>query len=174
MGVYVLVDPNDPILKQPTEKFDFENPQIPPDQLVEQLAETMILHSGVGISAPQVGIPYSVFVVGDPTNRESIMGFFNPTIVDYFGEQTYYDEGCLTFPGLYIHIKRPAGVRLRFQDVTGEFATTKYSGFTARAIQHEFDHLDGIIYKKRANRIHLERAQKKYKQMMRRRKKSAK
>jgi peptide deformylase len=173
MGVYTLVDPNDPILKQPTERFDFENPQIDPKQLAEQLAETMILHNGIGLAAPQCGIPLSVFVVGNPRDRDTIMAMFNPSIVNTMGEETYIEEGCLTYPGLYIKVKRPQQVRLRFTDMNGETTTAKYTGMTARAIQHECDHLQGIIYKKKANRIHLDRAQKKYKQILRRMKKTA-
>jgi len=174
MAVYVLVDTNESILKKSTEAFDFKNPQIDPKQLAEQLAETMILNNGIGLAAPQVGIPLSVFVVGDPTNKESTIAMFNPKIVDTFGEMVYYDEGCLSYPGLYIKIKRPAGVKIRFTDMYGEVATLKYSGMTARAIQHEYDHLEGILYTKRANRYNLDKARKSYKMMIRRRKKAAK
>ena len=132
----------------------------------------MMLENGIGLAAPQVGMNLSVFVIGDPTNRESIIAMFNPKIVDTFGEMVYYNEGCLSFPGLYVKVKRPAGVRIRFTDMNGETTTTKYSGMTARSIQHEYDHLDGILFQRRANRIHLEKARKDYKMMMRRRKKT--
>jgi len=174
MDTLSLLDPNHPILKKPTELFDFENPQIDPKQLAEQLAETMIENHGIGLAAPQVGIPLSVFVVGDPNNRDSIIAMFNPKIVDTFGEMVYYQEGCLSYPGLYIKIKRPAGVRIRFTDMNGEVTTLKYSGMTARTIQHEYDHLEGVLYTKRANKINLDRARKDYKMMMRRRKRAMK
>jgi len=172
MGLYTLIDNSHPILKQPTDKFDFENPQIPPDQLASQLGETMIYNHGIGLAAPQVGIPLSVFVVGDPDNRESVICMFNPSIVDTFSEDVYYEEGCLSFPGLYIKIKRPGAIRIRFTDMNGETTTTKYTGMTARAIQHEYDHLQGTLYQTRANMIHRERAMRQYKLLMRRRKKA--
>jgi len=173
MGVYTLIESNNSILKEPTEKFNFDDPQIPPEQLAHQLAETMILNHGVGLAAPQVGIPLSVFVVGDPNDRETIMAMFNPNIVNTMGEHTYQEEGCLTFPGLYMKVKRPQQIRVRFTDMHGKTTTTKYTGMTARAIQHEYDHLQGILFKSRANRIHREQAMKKYKQLQRRIKKSA-
>ena len=173
MGVYALVEPTASILKEPTERFNFDNPQVDPEQLAQQLAETMILHNGVGLAAPQVGLPLSVFVVGNPNDRETIMAMFNPNVVDAMGEDTYLEEGCLTFPGLYIKIKRPQQVRVRFTDMNGETTTTKYTGMTARAIQHEYDHLQGVLFKQKANPIHRDRAMRKYKQLQRRIKKSA-
>ena len=172
MGVYTLIDNSDPILKERTEPFNFDDPQVPPEQLATMLGETMINENGIGLAATQVGMNLSVLVVGDPTNKESVIAMFNPKIVDTFGEMVYYIEGCLSFPGLYVKIKRPSGIRVRFTDMNGETTTTKYSGMTARSIQHEYDHLDGILFQRRANRIHLERARKDYKMMMRRRKKA--
>ena len=151
--IYDLVPDTDLILKEKTVKFDFEKDNA--KELAENLAETMIKNKGVGLAAPQVGINKSVFVVGDPTNRDSIMAFFNPILVDLFGEVVYYEEGCLSYPGLYVKVKRPQQVRMRFTDMNGETATNKYTGFTARVIQHEFDHLMGITFHKRANPIHL-------------------
>ena len=173
MGIYTLIDNTDPILKEKTERFNFDDPQVPPEQLATMLGETMINENGIGLAAPQVGMNLSVFVVGDPTNKESVIAMFNPKIVDTFGEMVYYIEGCLSFPGLYVKIKRPSGIRIRFTDMNGETTTTKYNGMTARSIQHEYDHLDGILFQRRANRIHLEKARKDYKMMMRRRKKAS-
>ena len=157
-----LVNPNDPILKQKTEPYDFNGQLATRNarQLAEDLADVMIDQHGVGLAAPQVGIPLSVFVVGDPTNKDSIMAFFNPNIVDMSMEQEYYEEGCLSFPGLFVSIKRPKMIRLRFTDMNNETTTTKYTGFTARAIQHEYDHLEGTIFTKKATSYHLERAKK--------------
>lgn len=163
-----LVDQNDKILREPTTPFPFEGRGEDARRLAEDLANKMIELGGVGLAAPQVGIPLSVFVVGDPTNKDSIMAFFNPMIVDTTIDQTYLEEGCLSFPGLYINIKRPTGIRLRFTDLYNETTTTKYSGFTARAIQHEYDHLQGVIFKDKATSYHLQKAKKEHKLLMRR------
>jgi len=171
--MFKLVDKYNPLLKKATEKFDFENPQMDPKELAETLAETMIEKNGVGLAAPQVGLPYSVFVVGNPGDKETIMAFFNPTIVDYSEEQEVYEEGCLSFPGLFLKIKRPKDIRMRFTDASGETATTKYSGFTSRAIQHEYDHLLGVIYTSKANSFHLHQAKKNQKLIARKRKRAS-
>ena len=155
-----LVSQNDKILREPTTRFVFEGDGQDARRLAEDLANKMIELGGVGLAAPQVGIPLSVFVVGDPTNKESIMAFFNPIIVDTTIDQAYYEEGCLSFPGLYINIKRPKGIRLRFTDLHNETTTTKYSGFTARAIQHEYDHLQGTLFTNKATSYHLSKAKK--------------
>lgn len=168
-----LVKPNDPILKSTTQSFDFETPPLVPGRLAEDLADLMIEKNGVGLAAPQVGIPYSVFVVGDPSNKESIMAFFNPKIIDTMGEDVYYEEGCLTYPGLFVKVKRPEQVRLRFTDVNGETTTTKYTGFTARVIQHEYDHLQGIVFTTKATRYHLDQAKRHQKKIQRLKKKAA-
>jgi len=160
-----LVPGTDPILTQETEKFDFEKDDA--KELAENLGLTMMSLRGVGLAAPQVGINKSVFVVGDPTNSDSIMAFFNPMLVDMMGEETYYDEGCLSYPGLYIKIKRPQQVRMRFTDMYGETTTNKYTGFTARCIQHESDHLMGITFQKRAHPVHLQSARNKQKKLNR-------
>jgi peptide deformylase len=163
-----LVHTHDKILRQPTLPFDFEGNGRDPIQLAEALANKMIEHNGVGLAAPQVGIPLSVFVVGDPTNKESIMAFFNPKIVDFSEETVYYDEGCLSFSGLIVKINRPKEIRLRFTDMYNETTTTKFTGFTARVIQHEYDHLSGIVFTSKATAYHLGKAKKDQKLRLRR------
>lgn len=158
--MYELVDENDPILREPAKPFSFEWPEYDPKELAEGLIETMIKHRGVGIAAPQVGIPYQVMAVGNPDDKSSIMVFFNPKVVDIFGEMEYYKEGCLSFPDLFIKIRRPTGVRLRFTDVNNETTTTKYMAITARIIQHEYDHLQGVVFKDKATHYHLSQAKK--------------
>ena len=71
------------IVKEPTQRFDFSNPPIDPTELFENLRDTMVANKGLGLAANQVGIPYNVFVIGNPHIPESIFSVFNPTIVDY-------------------------------------------------------------------------------------------
>ena len=149
-----LVPPDDPILKTKLESFDHKNPPVNVVDLANNLIETMIHYKGLGLSANQCGLPYRVFVLhSNPT-----LVMFNPRIVDETSDKVKLDEGCLTYPNLFLPVKRARAVRVRYQTVTGEFKTEKFIGMTARAIQHELDHLNGIDYTKRANPIHLERA----------------
>jgi peptide deformylase len=101
----------DTYLKQKTVPFDFENPPIDPKELYDRMAATMIKHKGLGLSCNQVGLQYSMFVFGNPSEPESIVGAFNPKIVDFSSGLEYGEEGCLSFPGLFIKVKRPTEIR---------------------------------------------------------------
>jgi peptide deformylase len=118
----------------------------------------MIEQKGVGLAAPQLGIMTRVFVIGNPSDPASIIGVFNPLITDYDEETVVYEEGCVTYPGLFIKIKRPRAIRVRYRGWNGEAGTTRYEGYTARVFQHEYDHLNGITFQSRANRYHLDQA----------------
>jgi len=155
-----LVSQNDEVLNRVAEPFNFENPQMDPVELFENLRDTMCHNNGVGLSAPQVGISLRVFVVGNPADVGSVIPVFNPKIVDYVGELSTIEEGCLTFPGLYVKVRRPETIRVRYTTQENVTDTIKFDGYTARVFQHEYDHLDGILYTSRANRYHLEKAQK--------------
>lgn len=162
-----LVPKTHKILRAKTKGFDFEKNSA--KELAESLAEIMIQNKGVGLAAPQCGIDASVFVFGNPNDRESIVAMFNPKIVDRSAEQDYLTEGCLSFPDLYVKIRRPSVIRVRYQTVDGETVTEKYQGLSARIIQHEYDHLQGITFNRVANKVHLDRAIKDRKIRLRRR-----
>lgn len=152
-----LVNNTDQILYTKTERFDFSNPPIDPSELAHILAQTMIANNGIGLAAPQIGLPYRAFVLtGKP-----IMCCFNPIIVDTSSEQIYLEEGCLSFPNLIVKIKRPKIIRARYTMPNGETVTNKFIGMTARIFQHELDHLNGVVFTQRANSYHLEKARKK-------------
>ena len=165
--IYKLINNESKTLKTATDSFDFDNPIVEPKKFAKYLAETMIENKGLGLSAPQCGFNTSVLVIGDPRDKDSIMGIFNPTIVNYSKEQILMYEGCLSFPGLLIKIKRPEEVRVRFQDMNGAVVTRKFTGVSGRAVQHEYDHLLGILFQKKAHRIHLEAAKRKQKKWVR-------
>jgi len=169
-----LLPPNHPLLKEPTQKFDFDDPPMPPDHLFMMLSDIMIKNKGIGLAANQIGIPYNVFVIGDPTNEDSIISVFNPNIISRSGEQYYAEEGCLTFPDLYVKIKRYNVIRTRFTTHDGDTDTIKLSGMTSRIFQHEYDHLHGILYTKRANPYHLDKAKRDLKKVLKLRKRNAK
>jgi peptide deformylase len=151
-----LVDCYDPILRQKTENFDFTNPPINPVELYNDLAETMRENDGLGLASPQVGLPYRVFVM----RAENIIGVFNPRIVDMSSEMVYLEEGCLSYPNLWVKVKRPKKVKVRYTNPDGQTETRVFDGMSARVFQHEFDHLEGIVHTKQANRFHLEQARK--------------
>jgi peptide deformylase len=120
----------------------------------------MYEYNGLGLAANQVGEPYRIFAMrGQPENFVC----FNPKIVQPSEMEVVLEEGCLTYPGLLVKIKRPQHIRVRFQMPNGETVTKQFTGMTARVFQHEMDHLDGIVFFNRANRYHKELAFKKWK-----------
>lgn len=158
-----LIDENDPVLQTATEQFDFSNPPIDPFELATNLYDTMVAGNGIGIAAPQCGLPYRVFVM----RTEPTFAVFNPTIVWASPEFSEMEEGCLSFPGLGIKVKRPAEIRARFNDPDGAVVTKRFSGLTARCFQHELDHLNGICFTSRVSKLRLDQANRKRKKLER-------
>jgi len=148
-----------PMLTTPTQPFDFANPPGDPQELATAMMQVMNDYKAVGISANQLGIPFSVFVLrGYPTNFVC----FNPKIVFYSPELEVEEEGCLSFPGVNVKVKRSKDIRVRFQTPSGQTVTHAFTGLTARAFQHEVDHLEGKMFINRANRVHRDKAMRKY------------
>lgn len=112
--------------------------------LIDDMFETMYQADGVGLAAPQVNIGKQVAVVdiGDETGRIELI---NPVIVEEAGEQVG-PEGCLSFPGLFGEVKRSYSIKVKAQDRFGNHFTLKAEDFLARAIQHEIDHLFGVLF----------------------------
>jgi peptide deformylase len=155
-----LVKTDDPILTTKIENFDFSNPPTDPYELAQDLVKFMYDNNGIGLAANQLGLPYRAFAMrGHPQNFVC----FNPRVVQPSEQQVILEEGCLTYPGLLVKIKRPQHVRVRFTMANGETRTDTFTGMTARIFQHELDHLDGIKFFDRANRYHKEQALKKWK-----------
>lgn len=162
-------------LKNKLIPFDFNSQEGPTaKELYETLRDTMCKNNGVGLAANQIGLPYRVFVIGNPSDPDNVIGVFNPTIVDVIGEETYYEEGCLSFPGIYVKIKRPSAIRVRFTTHDGTTDTIKFDGMTARIFQHEYDHLEGIVFTQKAHPLHLDRARRQKRQLDKLREKNLK
>ena len=155
--MYTLVDKTDPVLKQPCQRFDFANPPVDPVELVDALKKLMIEKRGVGLSANQVGLPYQVFVIGDPTDPDNIEAVFNPKVVYSSDIEHVIEEGCLSFPGLFLKVKRPAAIRVRYADATGKIDTKLYDQIPARVFLHEFDHMQGVVFTERVGKVTLQR-----------------
>ena len=165
--IYELVKGNNPHLRKETGNYDFEAPPLDergrpfmPEALAESLKESMIYHKGIGLSACQIGFPWNVFAVGDPNDPDNIVVMFNPHIVDTSPDSVLMEEGCLSYPGLFVKVKRPSTIRLRYIDSGGTVVTEVYNGVPARVILHEYDHSKGITFQKRASTVHLEQAKK--------------
>lgn len=160
-----LVPSNDPILRTPADKFDFGNPPADPIALSRQLADSMIAHKGYGLSACQVGLPYSVFVMGHA--GAEVYACFNPRIVALSIERVFMKEGCLSFPGVVLDIERPTVCKVRYTQPNGQTVTKEFTGMTARVVQHEYDHLQGKLFTDYVSKLKLDMALRKAKKARR-------
>jgi len=136
----VVLYPDDPLTQvaAPVESF---TPELA--DLVESMFETMYTFEGVGLAAPQVGLRKRLFVLHEPDGRK--MCLVNPEILEREGEESG-QEGCLSLPEIYIQVPRATRISVRAQNVYGETLEFEAGDFLARIIQHELDHLDGIIF----------------------------
>lgn len=141
-------------------------------ELVRAMFRRMYASKGVGLAAPQVGLKQRVLVLnehGEADRAEGELALINPEILAREGEPTVYEEGCLSFPGIYAEVTRPARCRVRYQDPDGNTHETEFDGFVARIVQHEYDHLEGVLLvdrmsaaDKHQNRLALEELKARY------------
>ncbi|MFM1873841.1 MAG: Peptide deformylase 1, partial [Planctomycetota bacterium] len=141
----VLIYPH-PILRrggQPITRFDQDL-----RDLSAKMMEAMYEEGGVGLAAPQVGIEQKLLVLnptGSKDDRSGEMTLCNPKITKKKGRE-FEEEGCLSFPGIHAEVERWVDITVTYQDLDGQEQTLKTDGWLARIIQHELDHLDGIVF----------------------------
>lgn len=135
-------------------------------ELLERaMCDFMLAEGGIGLAANQIGLAKRVFVMG--SNR--IEGFptpfalFNPEILEVSEEQVLDKEGCLSYPDLWLSVKRPAVVKVRYQNSKGDVIEAGMSGLIARCFQHELDHLNGVCFIDKVSQMKLQLAMKKLK-----------
>ena len=170
----MIIPGDDPRLKQVCKPFNFDvgytmedGSILSAEKLFYLLKEQMIANKGVGLSACQIGIMTRAFVIGNFSDPDSVISVFNPRIVTADKESVVYEEGCISYPGLFMKIKRPKEIETRFFGWDGIAGTMKFRGYSARTFLHELDHLDGITFHKRATRFHIEQGTNQLKKMNR-------
>ena len=141
--IFNLLPEGTPSLNEPLAEFDFTNPPVDPNVFASSLVETCIKNRGLGLSANQCGFPYRVFVAGAEDNY---VAYFNPKIISSSQEESLADEGCLSFPNLFLKVYRPNHIGVEYQDFHGEKHSATFSGLTARIFLHELDHMNGITF----------------------------
>ena len=148
----IIKFPN-PILRDRMPEFDFLNPITDPKSLEREMLETMYSQDGIGLAANQVNIKARVFVMGHKDNPEAGMAFFNPVIIANTDVIEDIEEGCLSFPGIYVKIKRPRAIKARWQTSSGEWMEGEFDGYNCKCFLHEYDHLEGITYQDRVSQL---------------------
>ncbi|KAA6440218.1 peptide deformylase [Dyadobacter flavalbus] len=158
--IYPIVAYGDPILRKPTQFI--EKDALDLKKLSEDMFETMHAANGVGLAAPQIGMNIRVFVVdGTPFSEKDDEDeddepdlsltdfkktFINPEVLEEYGEEWAFEEGCLSIPGIRGDVYRPESLKIRYRDTDWNEHTEEYSGMAARIIQHEYDHLLGKLF----------------------------
>lgn len=137
--------------------------------LIDDMFETMYDHDGAGLAATQLGIDKRVVVIDLSRDRNEPVCLINPEIVDRTGSKLN-QEGCLSFPGIWIDVERSEWVHMQAYDRAGKPLEIKTDGYMAIAIQHELDHLEGIVFVNRLSSLKRQRALKKYEKAQRARK----
>lgn len=143
-----------PVLKKTAIDITSDYPNLP--QLIENMWETMYNADGVGLAAPQVGLSIRLFVVDtikpllESKDKDATKGikkvFINAIMLDESGEEWPYEEGCLSIPDIRGEVERPERIRIRFLDENFVEHEEEFDGINARVIQHEYDHIEGILF----------------------------
>jgi peptide deformylase len=134
------------------------------ETLVADMHDALKRDRGIGLAAPQVGVSKRLFIVS--LDDEPLRIFINPRIVASSKETCEYEEGCLSFPGLYFGVVRPSAVDIEALDMQGKPFKLSADGLLARVIQHEYDHLDGILFIDRVSPAKRRRALAHYSRML--------
>ena len=157
-----IVAYGDPVLKKEAEDIPADYPNL--KELIANMFETMEGASGVGLAAPQVGLSIRLFIVDtspfvdDEEDDKELLGlrgfrrvFINPIILDEEGEKWNFNEGCLSIPGIREDVSRKPKITIEYYDEQFNLKEETYEGLRARVIQHEYDHIDGILFTDRLN-----------------------
>jgi peptide deformylase len=158
----ILIVP-DPVLKQVSKPVDVVDDEL--RALMDDMLETMYAAPGIGLAAIQIGVPKRVIVMDLAKAEEAPQPryFVNPEILWASEETQPYEEGCLSVPEIYDEVERPAHVKLRYVDYHGKTVEEDAEGMYAVCIQHEMDHLDGVLFIDHLSRLKREQAVKKVK-----------
>lgn len=145
-----IVAYGDPVLKTKATNIDMEYPGLA--ELIENMWDTMYHANGVGLAAPQVGKSIRLFLVDaspfddeDPKLKDLKKVFINPVMVEQWGKEWIFNEGCLSFPDLREDIYRRSNIRISYFDENFQPVEEEFDGIGARIIQHEYDHIEGIV-----------------------------
>ena len=123
----------------------------------------MYEHDGIGLAANQAGIRARVFVMGHKDRPDAGMAFFNPEVIENTDDIEDLEEGCLSFPGIFVKIKRPRAIKARWQNPKGELMEAEFTGYECKCFLHELDHLEGIVFKDRVSSLKWSMSSKKLK-----------
>ncbi len=148
--IYPIVGYGDTVLKKVAEDIQQDDKSIDLKKLVADMYETMYNANGVGLAAPQIGLSLRLFVIDADAMDDSIVGmkkaFVNPRIIEETGEAWGFEEGCLSIPEVRDKVYRKPTIVIQYFDENWQAYEQTFTGLTARVIQHEYDHIEGILF----------------------------
>jgi len=163
--IYKLLEASNPLLHVPQPEMSFEEMKdkhgLTPKELHENLSGTMAATGGIGLSANQCGLGIRAFVMYTNIEKKEITLYFNPKIIHTSEETTTYTEGCLTYPFLFLNLRRPNNIVFNYMDIDGNTQEGAFSGLSSRVFQHEYDHMEGRNFTQLASKLKMEMAMKK-------------
>ena len=163
MAVYELLESGHPTLSVPlTHVTDSQEGR---EQIQQDLVDTMRAKSGIGLSANQIGIGARVFTMYADVKKKDIIVCFSPKIITLSEETVLMEEGCLSYPGLWLKVRRAEGIEVTYENVKGELQEKAMFGLEARDFQHEYDHMEGTNFTKRVSKLKLDLAKKRLKKV---------
>ncbi|MBP6942641.1 MAG: peptide deformylase [Candidatus Buchananbacteria bacterium] len=145
----IVLHPDPRLRQRAAEISDVANPEI--QTLIPEMIESMKAHNGVGLAAPQIGELVRLIIV---SHKSGPIAMINPKIVHKSFKRLWEEEGCLSIPGVYGDVKRHLGVTATYTDAQGQPQKLEAEGLLARIIQHEVDHLNGVLFIDKAKNIH--------------------
>jgi len=161
MTDHKLIKETDPILSTPSTAWDWDKDG-EAAELSHAMLKIMFENNGIGLAAPQIGISKRILVMGNPTLSFVCV---NPEIISADGLSTA-QEGCLSFPGLWLNVNRQESITVQYQDVIGRSHQREFKGLQARVFQHELDHLNGISFTSHVGKLSLELASRRRKKLL--------
>ena len=141
-----LIPSDDPLLHRKIKKCSYD---LDRSKLSYTLTENMFHHNGVGLSANQIGIEERAFVMMIDIDLQETITCFNPRIIKESKKEVVMEEGCLSYPELFIEISRPSSIIVKYEDEGKSIIKRRLDGFIARIFQHEYDHMEGIDFTQR-------------------------
>lgn len=132
-----------PVLRKPAEPVEAFDSEL--EDIVGAMFRRMYASNGVGLAAPQVGLKKRILVLNHTGEKDDELTLVNVEIVERSGPKTLFEEGCLSFPGIFAEVERPDRCRVKAFDVQGNEIEREFEGFQSRVVQHEYDHLEGIL-----------------------------
>ena len=161
--ICTLIESTNPLLRI---KLSECSSDLDREKVESQLIDSMKHYQGIGLSANQVGIMERVFVMYSDVKKREIISCFNPKIITQSDNEIVIEEGCLSYPGLWLKVKRPDGIEVEYEDKTGEVQSKAMFGLECRIFLHEYDHMEGTDFTKKVSKIKLDRAKKRQSKML--------